>query len=35
LRATISDPIPTIATFALITIGVPICFFSFARAEFH
>jgi amino acid transporter len=35
VNALISDPIPTIATLALITIGVPIYFFSFSRAEFR
>ncbi|HUK35776.1 MAG TPA: amino acid permease [Vicinamibacterales bacterium] len=35
ITALISDPISTIATFAIITIGVPIYFFSFARAEFR
>jgi len=35
VNALINDPIPTIATFALIGIGVPIYFFSFTRAEFR
>jgi basic amino acid/polyamine antiporter, APA family len=35
VNALVSDPIPTIATFALIAIGVPIYFFSFTRAEFR
>jgi amino acid transporter len=35
INALISDPIPTIATFALIAIGIPVYFFSFSRAEFR
>ena len=35
INALISDPISTIATLALIAIGVPIYFFSFSRAEFR
>ena len=35
VNALISDPIPTIATFALIAIGIPVYFFSFSRAEFR
>ena len=31
----VSDPIPTLATFALIAGGLPIYFFSFARVEFR
>jgi amino acid transporter len=35
VNALVSDPIPTIATLAVIAIGVPIYFFSFSRAEFR
>jgi len=35
VNALVSDPIPTLATFALIAVGLPIYFFSFARAEFR
>jgi len=33
VNALVSDPIPTLATFAIIAAGIPIYFFSFARAE--
>lgn len=35
VNALVSDPIPTLATFGVIAIGIPIYFFSFARAEFR
>jgi amino acid transporter len=35
VNALVSDPIPTIATFAIILAGVPIYFFSFAREKFR
>jgi amino acid transporter len=35
MNALVSDPISTIATLAIIAIGIPIYFFSFARAEFR
>jgi len=35
VNALVSDPIPTLATFAIIAAGIPIYFFSFARAESH
>jgi amino acid transporter len=35
VNALVNDPIPTIATFGVIAIGIPIYFFSFARAEFR
>jgi APA family basic amino acid/polyamine antiporter len=35
VNALINDPIPTIATLAVILIGVPIYFFSFTRSEFR
>ena len=35
INALVSDPISTIATLVLVAIGIPIYFFSFARAEFR
>ena len=35
VNALVSDPIPTLATFGVIAIGVPIYFFSFSRSEFN
>ena len=35
VNALVTDPLPTIATLALVAIGAPIYFFSFSRAEFR